>query len=447
MANTEEKIYTQFFPDSMSEDIIKAGKLSTVVDNYAYKGKSCAYYFYHSSENSEHTLNLYILPTDYPNAEGVQCMLPMGSDVPLTGMALVACRAAAGDIPYISKHPHLGEICVFQRHHLREKLWTTCIELLELHSSSQSVQDIDAFLTRMTLSCAWLFSFRMHNINLSRLQIRNEETRRYDSELSTEDIKRMRIDDGVIWDDNNDAPEFIAEMLQTADEDKRKCFEEFKKLFSLSSLYVEYQICESLKQQGKHASTECMLCMRICQNNSSREVRPVFNKEGKSINEDLLSKIELLLDLKAIGYNINGSRLMINKKLYAKAKSITFDKKSHIPVYVAIAAGELPWIQAFIAVGIDLKDFSDGALLKFTLSRTPKSMRLTTLDVLLANGIALTQNTSNLLFEHATNAIQANNHTFLQWIINKSTKLDLISLIDVSAGLSHHGCLKVGSFN
>ncbi len=443
MANTEEKVYTQFFPDSMSEDIIKAGKLSTLVNETAFKGKSCAYYFYHSEENNGHALNLYILPTDYKNAEGVQCTLHMTSNMPLPGMALLAGRLAENDMPYISKHPHLGDICVLPRLHIREKLWKLRTELLELDSASQSEEKIDTYFNRMTLMCTWIFSC-MNNA-IFRWQIPpQEEEGRYANELTPEDKTRLVAESGL-WDDNNDAPEFIAEMLQTTDEGKRKCFEEFKKLFSLSSLYVEYQICKSLKQQGKHVLAECTLCNRMHRKENSREIESVFS-QYKDSTEDVLLKIELLLDLKAIGYNVHGTRLMINKKVYAKSKNIMPLTENHIPIFIAIAAGEVSWIQALIAVGINLKEFNDNALVKFTLTRAPRSEQHAILNILIANGVVLSQSTKSLLIEQANDATQFNNHAFLKWTIDMGAKPDLMSLIDVAAGLSHHKSLKVGEF-
>ncbi len=484
MATNGQKIYTQFYTNSLSEDMITAGKRSNSVYEQAYKDKSCAYYFNHSTEDKSHTLDIYILPTDDPNAKGVQCTMNRLANMPLPGMASLMCSEENGEIkpneiPYLVRHPYLGDICVLPRYHIREGFYKMHTELLQLDSTSHSAKDISDFLKRMRISCDWhpnvfyelgvFFSNRLpgqSQIDQSMLQRQRMMMLRRQRRLAARAAHRRFLNmphrQGAYDDDDDDdansvtrnednpAPGFIAEILGIGDGAKPECFKEFEKVFSLSCLYVEYQICKSLKQQGIHGMAKCMLCERISQNGKCREIKPVWTEERKDthISHDVLLKTELLFNLKAIGYNIYGSCLVINETLYSKPTYSRYEKMRQTPLYAAIAEGGVSWIKALMAAGIELNnDFPDGALVKFTLDSAPTSKQHTILKLLEANGAALAEDTYEFLSSQAANVIQQNNHRVLQWIIDtvSDRKPDLMSLIDLAAGVSHHKCLKVGA--
>ncbi len=446
MASKQRKKYIQFYANPMSNDIIKAGKRTHFSgDSQAYNKKACAYYYRHTRINDEHTLNIYILPTDNPDVEGVQCTVELLTDIPLPGIAYLDCISGYGSSihrqnPYLARHPHLGDICVLPKCQFREETWKTHIKMIELPSTMASTKEIKTFMQRMSSSFPLVFPKKVLGPIIPK----------YMRGINPNDLHLFDRDvDEITGDSNIDSTSltFIAGKLEIRNVDKKKCFEHFYELFSLSCLYVEYEICNSLKQQGKHGFAECLLCKRINQNEDSREIKLVWSKGMKdNIRGEVMLRTELLFDLKAIGYSIYGSSLIINDEPYPEI-SLADHRK---PFHVAIEKGEVSWIQAFIAVGIELKNESPAALAKFALDRAPISKQIQILEVLVSNGLVAKQDTHNMLHQKAEAAIHQDDHMFLKGMILKSyagvvldESLNLMSLINEAAKLCHHRCLKV----
>ncbi len=396
MAFEEQKLCTQFYAESFCEDMISFGKR---VNNLIYVGKSCAYYI-HNSDINGHVLNLYILPTDNKDTEGVECTIkfrgPKTSNLRILGRKLV------------------------------------------LKSTSIPVMVMEDFMDMITFWSSHMYVGRQYHKKYLNIE-------HCDNKCDNHEM------------DNNTAANFIETKLGF--NDRKKCFAEFKKLFSLSCLYVEHKVCGSMKQQGKHGSAGCALCKRIEENKRQAGFKPVWNEgqNDKNIQDDVQLKSELLLDLKAIGYNMYGSRLVINQRPYAKPNPMheTHGKPlEYVPFYQAIVGGHVSWIQAFLAVGIDLvKDFPDGTLVKYTLSHAPETSKIRILKILLANGAVLqtcsyqTQNPYHYdsLYNRAPDVLERNDVNFLQQLVELCDikEKDMMPFITEAAGQCKIKCLEV----
>ena len=237
------------------------------------------------------------------------------------------------------------------------------------------------------------------------------------------------------------------------DEQKQKCFMQLKDMFELSCLYAEYKICESLKQQGNHGSEECLLCERIGQNKISTTVGDEMKNNESTSKGDVLLKTELLDDLKAIGFNIYGSQLMINGKLYTSSCKIytsdsTETPMKYAPLYDAIRGG-ISWLQALIAVGFKLNDnFPDDVLVDYTLHNAHESEQLAILKALMANGVVFRQDAREMLYGRAMKIIGEADYIFLQLLIDLGlAEGRAMPLINGAAELCHYKCLKVRDIN
>ncbi len=435
---------------------------------WAHINVKLLHYSSHTSEKNGHILKLYILPTDNSDSAGVKCTLKTPAQIPLPGM-----RSPFKDDknPYLVWHSYLGEICVLPSSRQQIKgfgLWSIQKEHLELESASPSVKDIDAVFTRLGFLYSWSFADRQDDKHVQHINnLLLDEYNQFGNYWDRADDLLHYSDSPFIKKDNNEVANLIASKLAD-DKSKQECFQEFQKIFSLSCLYTEHKICKSLHQQGIHDFKKCLLCKRISQVEDSREMKNVSNEDRNNtkMSREVLLKAELLFDMKAIGYNIHGSCLVVNGKTYVdsvrwdsyqrnnrmKAVDI-YDQIVHYrrraqvknaPFYAAIEGGYVSWIKAFIAIGVELKDFPAGELVKHTLEHG-RTETLTILKILLGNGVVLAQDTYPMLYDQAPRAIEQNDYDFLQRLIDLGLKKerDLMPLIDIASGISLHKCLKV----
>ncbi len=425
-----KQMCVQFYPKNFCEAFNLLGKYAR---SYGYIRKPCAFYYCHTGAYDTHTLNIYVLPTDEPQMEGVSCSWKIPAQVPLSDMKSFRIQGQC-----VAKHPYHGNLCVVPRQEILG--FGTQIEKLKLDSPC-SVGDIDFFMKRIESLDGWVI-------------VNTKDEQKNNINDVNGDMDEPTTSDGNTFD--------ITIPLSAGNfEEKEACLEEFKSLFSINCLYVEHKICESLKQRGLHGGySECRLCTRMSEFDTSRDLRPV-NVEGNEIyfTEDVLVKTELLFDLQAFGFNIYGSSLMINGKLCEGNsrvpqelgpiwKHINFGcnvSRKHIPMYVAIRQGHMSWIQAFIAIGIELEnDFPDGELVKYALHFAPEQKLCAITKLLLANGAVMTEDTDQVLYDRATTLIQQSDcHKIAQLLVDLGCKKDLMPLVNIAAANFHYRCLKV----
>ncbi len=242
--------------------------------------------------------------------------------------------------------------------------------------------------------------------------------------------------------------DFIKLLLRfkKGDCEKQTCFREFTTLFgkSLSSLYIEHKICQYLQQNKGHIFgkefAECMVCRRIIMYKEQCTIGSL-NREGASedcLNSDTQLKVELLMSLKDIGYNLDGTNFMINGMMYRDTRPL---------VFLAVEKGELSWIEACIAAGADLNSEHMGVSLfdtKMNNKDWDKSCRI--MKLLVSNGADIKSQTMDMFDEQAKNAIKQNDSAFLQWLLGLGLNKEeekMLSLIKTAAGAGHYLCLSV----
>ncbi len=246
--------------------------------------------------------------------------------------------------------------------------------------------------------------------------------------------------------------------LQECDDRKQSCLKDFTKIFmgKLVGLYMEHKLCHSLQEHYGHqlgnGSQDCPLCMRMRERENAGQNYPLLQEN--TVSEDLRIKIELLYDLMAIGYDINGSSgFKINSHVCDNGQP---------SILTAIKITNVSWIEAFLSVGAEtqvdkkilctdksvLLDITGYCtLIDYALEKLPEEKRLQIVKCLHAKGVRILRETKLILWCGINDVIWRNDADFLEWYFlqgllrKRSNHLKRVRCM--AAGLSHYRCLKV----
>ena len=322
-------------------------------------------------------------------------------------------------------------------------------------------KDITLFAERLNKNaysgkqCVFYYSVPKANTNTLNMFILPEENQEVASNVDPRYIsaKDMKITLENMRSKSHVNSKIVADMcierfikgllhFQMHDIEQKTRYATFFRLFSdsLSSLYIEHKICQYLQQNSGHNFgqdfPECILCQRIHLYRETSTIQAVENTDDSTDIKN--SHIELMLKLKAIGYNMQGTKFTINGMEYEKGKPLLFS---------AIEKGDPSWIEACYAAGADLHSMYEGASV---IDYTIKWKRLCKIPkFLVENGAPVTPENIFQFCEKARSAIHENDHVFLQWLVEVGLgdkEDEMLSLIKAAASSCHLNCLSVSFF-